>query len=72
MIVAVKEAGPITRGDFAKGREHRRQRFRGDWRLFHLGEQLLIDLPDVSSRLLLVIGEDVCGSMDPGITLLHV
>ena len=72
MIVAVKKPRPIARGDFAKRREHHLQRFRGDRRLFHLCEQLLIDLPDVRSRLFLVIGKNMCGTMNPGIALLHI
>ncbi len=72
MIVAVKKARPIACGDFAKRREHRRERFREDWRLFHLCEQLLIGLPDIRSCLFLVIGENMGGTMNPGIAVLHV
>src|SRR6266487_1716846 len=71
-IVAMKEARPITGGDFAKRREHGGKRFRWNWRLLHLSQEVFIRLTHFCCRLLFVIAQQMRSSIDPCISLLYI
>lgn len=72
MIVAVKEARPITCGHFAKCGEHRGECFRRCGSLLHLGQERLIGLAYLCSFLLLIVGEKMRRTVYPCIPLLDV
>ena len=72
MIVAVKEARPITRG-------HAGETWRASWRvlqmmgsLLHFGQERLIGLAYLCSFLLLIVGEQMRRTVYPCIPLLDV
>jgi len=72
MIIAMKQARPITGGHFAEGGEHRDEGFRGFGRVLHFRQERFVSLTHLSSRVQFVIGENMGGTMHPGISLLHI
>jgi hypothetical protein len=72
MIVAVKEARPITRGHFAKRGKHHGECFRGCGSLLHLGQERFIGLAYLCGFLLLIVGKKMRRTLDPYIPELYV